>query len=60
MNNVLDIDFRWIVRNDEKVLQYRKKVLVTDYSLYEDHDSEYYTVCRWQDWVDVKQDLVSI
>lgn len=53
MTNTLDIEFRWIIRNNEKILQYRKKVLVTDYSFNED-DSEYHTVCKWQEWVDVE------
>lgn len=53
MTNTLDIEFRWIVRNNEKILQYRKKLLVTDYSTLYD-DSEYHTVCKWQEWVDVK------
>lgn len=53
MNNVLDVELRWIIRNDEKILQYRKKTLITDYTMYEDHDSEYHVVARWQDWIDV-------
>lgn len=53
MKNILDIEFRWIIKNDEKILQYRKKMLETDYSTYYD-DSEYHSVWKWQEWTDVK------
>jgi hypothetical protein len=55
----LKTELRWLVKEDSRVLQYRREITGTDYSTV-DSKGNHVRTAVWTNWQDVPEETISV